>query len=70
MSIEATNDEESATDFDTAGVYFVSTASTNTAEHQAIKIVDRNPKRKRLVGFSRNKGLAKHDGAKLVNENE
>nr|ODN77324.1 CAMKK/ELM protein kinase [Cryptococcus depauperatus CBS 7841] len=35
---------------------------------QAIKIVDRNPKRKRLVGLGRHKGSS--GGAKLLNENE
>nr|XP_031862772.1 uncharacterized protein CI109_001784 [Kwoniella shandongensis]KAA5529844.1 hypothetical protein CI109_001784 [Kwoniella shandongensis] len=36
----------------------------------AIKIVDRNPKKKRLTGLSRQKGKAGRDGAKMLNEAE
>jgi predicted RNA methylase len=50
------------------GVYYVSLACSTSANSQAIKIVDRNPKRKRLAGFNRNR--AKNDGGKLINEVE
>lgn len=60
-------DEESMPDPGT-GVYYVSHTLCLSAKPQAIKIVDRNPKRKRLAGFNRNKG--KNDGGKLINEVE
>jgi hypothetical protein len=50
------------------GAYYVSPALMSDAYKEAIKIVDRNPKRKRLTGFNRNKG--RNDGGKLINENE
>lgn len=50
------------------GVYYVSSSCKSVAYPKAIKIVDRNPKRKRLAGFNRNKG--KNDGGKLINEIE
>lgn len=50
------------------GVYYVSSSCGAGAYPKAIKIVDRNPKRKRLAGFNRNKG--KNDGGKLINEIE
>lgn len=38
---------------------------------QAIKIVERNPKKKRLTGFSRQRaGLSRTDGVKMINESE
>ena len=50
------------------GVYYVRSVICFHADQKAIKIVDRNPKRKRLAGFNRNKG--KTDGGKLINEIE
>jgi hypothetical protein len=51
------------------GVYY-GAEPFDVANPKAIKIVDRNPKRKRLAGFNRNKALQKNDGGKLINENE
>jgi len=51
--------------------FYVGDQLVSVADKQAIKIVDRSPKKKRLTGFSGQKGgISRNDGGKLVNESE
>ena len=54
-----------------SNAFYVSSSIIIATDQQAIKIVDRNPKQKRLTGFSRQRGASgRTDGGKMVNDSE
>ena len=71
VEVPAGDDGELALGMNSNAFYVSDRLFIPLTSEKAIKIVDRNPKKKRLTGFSRQRGASgRTDGGKMVNDSE